>query len=322
MEGNILVIGSSGQIGSELVMELRKSYGNNKVIASDITNSSYEIMNSGPFVILDVLNKKDLYTIVKNYQVSEIYLLAAILSANAEKNIKYGWELNMNSYFNILELAKERIIKKVFWPSSIAVFGPNSPKKNTGQYAIMNPTTVYGISKLAGENWNEYYYRKFKVDIRSIRYPGLIGWKSKAGGGTTDYAVDIFHQAFTSEKFNCFLSHNTEIPMMYMKDAIRATLELMSANYNDINIRSSYNISGFSFCPNDIYSEIKKYFPKFEICYAPDFRDDIAKTWPDTIDDSEAKLDWKWKTEYGLKETVKEIICNLKPIYKTIDNEK
>ena len=230
MRERILIIGSSGQIGTELVMELRRMYGNENVVASDIRDSSEQVMNSGPFETLDIMDESLLREIVKKYKVTQVYLLAALLSATAEKNIELGWRLNMRSHSHVLDLAKDGLIKKIFWPSSIAVFGPTTPMENTPQYTIMEPNTVYGITKQAGERWNEYYFNKFGVDIRSVRYPGLIGWKAAPGGGTTDYAVDIFHQAIQHGKYESFLSENTGLPMMYMPDAIRATIELMEAH--------------------------------------------------------------------------------------------
>lgn len=314
MQDNILVIGASGQIGSELVLELRKEFGLNKVIASDIIPSSEEIMSSGPFEKLDVTDSSKLLEIVKKHKITQIYLLAAILSANAESKIEMAWDLNMSSLFNVLNLAKEKIVKKIFWPSSIAVFGPNTIKDNTPQFAITEPNTVYGISKLAGERWCEYYYNKFQVDVVSLRYPGLIGWKSQPGGGTTDYAVDIFHEAIKNKSYNCFLEKNTFLPMMYMQDAINATLMIMNADANKVQIRSSYNISGISFSPEDISNEIKKHITNFSISYSADFRQKIADSWPNSIDDSIAKKDWGWKTQYDLSKMTSEMIHNLKAI--------
>lgn len=314
MQDNILVIGASGQIGSELVLELRKEFGFNKVIASDIIPSSEEIMSSGPFEKLDVTDSSKLLEIVKKHKITQIYLLAAILSANAESKIEIAWDLNMSSLFNVLNLAKEKIVKKIFWPSSIAVFGPNTIKDNTPQFAITEPNTVYGISKLAGERWCEYYYNKFQVDVVSLRYPGLIGWKSQPGGGTTDYAVDIFHEAIKNKSYNCFLEKNTFLPMMYMQDAINATLKVMNADANKVQIRSSYNISGISFSPEDISNEIKKHITNFSISYSADFRQKIADSWPNSIDDSIAKKDWGWKTQYDLSKMTSEMIHNLKAI--------
>ena len=314
MQDNILVIGASGQIGSELVLELRKEFGLNKVIASDIIPSSEEIMSSGPFEQLDVTDSSKLLEIVKKHKITQIYLLAAILSANAESKIEIAWDLNMSSLFNVLNLAKEKIVKKIFWPSSIAVFGPNTIKDNTPQFAITEPNTVYGISKLAGERWCEYYYNKFQVDVVSLRYPGLIGWKSQPGGGTTDYAVDIFHEAIKNKSYNCFLEKNTFLPMMYMQDAINATLKVMNTDANKVQIRSSYNISGISFSPEDISNEIKKYITNFSISYSADFRQKIADSWPNSIDDSIAKKDWGWETQYDLSKMTSEMIHNLKAI--------
>ena len=314
MQDNILVIGASGQIGSELVLELRKEFGLNKVIASDIIPSSEEIMSSGPFEKLDVTDSSKLLEIVKKHKITQIYLLAAILSANAESKIEMAWDLNMSSLFNVLNLAKEKIVKKIFWPSSIAVFGPNTIKDNTPQFAITEPNTVYGISKLAGERWCEYYYNKFQVDVVSLRYPGLIGWKSQPGGGTTDYAVDIFHEAIKNKSYNCFLKKDTFLPMMYMQDAINATLKVMNADANKVQIRSSYNISGLSFSPEDISNEIKKHITNFSISYSADFRQKIADSWPNSIDDSIAKKDWGWETQYDLSKMTSEMIHNLKAV--------
>tara|TARA_B100000768_G_scaffold41152_1_gene40041 strand:- start:4705 stop:5673 length:969 start_codon:yes stop_codon:yes gene_type:complete len=322
MQDNILVVGSSGQIGSELVLELRKSYGEDHVIASDIVESSVEVMNFGQFEILDITDNEKLLRIVKKHNISQIYLLAAILSANAEKNINHAWDLNMRSLFNVLNLAKEKIIKKIFWPSSIAVFGPTTPKQLTPQYTVTEPNTVYGISKLAGERWCEYYFNKFNVDVRSIRYPGLIGWKSKPGGGTTDYAVEIFHQAIQNNTYTSFLSENTTLPMMYMSDAIRATIEIMEAPFEKIKIRSSYNLSGISFNPREISNEISNHIKDFKINYSADFRQGIADSWPQSIDDSFAKEHWDWESKYNLTNMTDEMIINLKNKYKLASDEK
>ena len=312
MSETILVIGSSGQIGTELVEELRNQFGNDKVIASDIKEP--QNVQNGPFEVLDILNKEQLLKIVEKHNVKEIYLLAALLSATAEKNPEFAWELNMNSLFNILNLAKDGIIKKIFWPSSIAVFGPTTPRENTPQYTIMEPSTVYGISKQAGERWCEYYNEKYGVDVRSIRYPGLIGYKSLPGGGTTDYAVDIFHQAIKHQKYECFLNKSTRLPMMYMADAIKATIQIMQAPSENIKIRSSYNLAGISFNPEDISSEIKKYIPSFSISYKEDFRQKIADSWPQSIDDTNSKKDWNWYPEYNLETMSADMIKNLKNI--------
>jgi len=316
MQERILIIGSSGQIGTELVMKLRSMYGNNNVIASDIRPSSKQVMQSGPFETLDIMDEQLLRDIVKKYKVTQVYLLAALLSATAEQNIELGWSLNMRSHSHVLDLAKDGLIKKIFWPSSIAVFGPTSPKENTPQYTVMEPNTVYGITKQAGERWNEYYFNKFGVDVRSIRYPGLIGWKAAPGGGTTDYAVDIFHQAIQHGKYESFLSDSTGLPMMYMPDAIRATIELMEAPAEQIKIRSSYNLAGVSFTPAEIATEIKKHIPNFEMTYNPDFRQAIADSWPSSINDSHAQKDWGWSLEFDLDKMTQDMMENLEEQYK------
>ncbi|HEY0029484.1 MAG TPA: NAD-dependent epimerase/dehydratase family protein [Bacteroidia bacterium] len=306
----ILVIGSSGQIGTELVQNLREVYGIDNVVASDVKVT--EQAKEGPFEIIDVMNAAGLLEIVKRHNINQVYLLAALLSATAEKMPKFGWDLNMQGLFNVLDLAKEKIIQKVYWPSSIAVFGPNTPKENTPQYTVMEPSTVYGISKQAGERWCEYYFNKYAVDVRSLRYPGLIGWKSAPGGGTTDYAVHIFHEALKSGSYECFLSENTTLPMMYMPDAIKATINIMEAEFQRVKIRSSYNLSGFSFSPKDIAQEIRKHVPNFSISYKPDSRQQIADSWPKSIDSSEAGKDWGWKPEYDLAGMTNDMIKNLK----------
>ena len=312
----ILVIGSSGQIGTELVMKLREIYGNENVVASDIRPSSNVVMCSGPFEELDVLDEKHLRKVVQLYKITQVYLLAALLSATAEKDIEFGWKLNIRSHSYVLDLAKDGLIKKIFWPSSIAVFGPTTPKENTPQYTVMEPNTVYGITKQAGERWNEYYFNKFGVDVRSLRYPGLVGWRAKAGGGTTDYAVNIFHEAILKGKYKCFLNENTSLPMMYMPDAIRATIELMEAPAEMVKIRSSYNLAGISFTPKQIATEIAKHIPNFEMTYKPDFRQEIANSWPSSIDDTNAQNDWEWKLEYNLEKMTSDMMTNLKEKYK------
>jgi nucleoside-diphosphate-sugar epimerase len=319
MKDVILIIGSSGQIGTELAMELRKMYGNNNVVASDIRPSTDEVMNSGPFEELDILNKKRLREIVQQHKITQVYLLAALLSATAEKNIELGWRLNIRSHSHVLDLAKDGLIKKIFWPSSIAVFGPTTPQENTPQYTVMEPSTVYGISKQTGERWNEYYFNKFGVDVRSLRYPGLVSWKSAPGGGTTDYAVNIFHEAIQYGKYESFLSENTALPMMYMPDAIRATIELMEAPAEKVKIRSSYNLAGVSFTPKQIAVEVSKHIPNFEISYKPDFRQEIADSWPSSIDDIFAQKDWGWKAKYNLQTMTMDMMENLKRQYKTED---
>jgi nucleoside-diphosphate-sugar epimerase len=315
MQDKVLVIGSSGQIGSELVAELRSNYGDSNVIASDIVASNQTIIDSGPFEILDVTDSNRLHKIVKKYKVTHVYLLAAILSANAEKKPNLSWDLNMKSLFNVLDLAKNKIIKKVFWPSSIAVFGPNTEKIKTQQYTITEPNTVYGISKLAGERWCEYYFNKYNVDVVSLRYPGLIGWKSNPGGGTTDYAVHIFHEAIKNKKYTSFLTRDTTLPMMYMTDAIKATLKIMQADSDKIKIRSSYNIAGCSFSPEELANEIKSYIPDFKISYNKDYRQEIADSWPESLEDSLAKEHWGWQAQYNMQELVKEMIENLNKKY-------
>lgn len=305
----ILVIGSKGQIGTELVEQLRKIYGNDQVLSSDIKDPE---PNDNNYFKLNVLNKEELYSFIKQHEVNQVYLLAALLSATAEKNPAFAWELNMNSLFYILDLAKEKHLSQIYWPSSIAAFGPTTPKQNTPQHTIMDPATVYGISKQAGERWCEYYFNKFGVDVRGLRYPGLIGYKSLPGGGTTDYAVDIFYKAKKGEKFNCFLGPETTLPMMYMDDAIRATIEIMQAPAEKIKIRSSYNLAGMSFSPAEIAASIQKQIPGFQIEYNPDFRQSIADGWPQSIDDSAAQKDWGWKAEYDLDKLVNIMLTNIK----------
>lgn len=305
----ILVLGAGGQVGSELVEKLRAKHGNDKVVATDIR----EIENQdGPFEVLNAMDKDKLHQIVGKYKIDEIYHLVALLSATAEKQPEFGWQLNMETLFTVLDLAKEGKIKKAFWPSSIAVFGPNTPRQETPQHTVTDPTTVYGISKLAGERWCEYYAKNYGVDVRSIRYPGLIGYKSLPGGGTTDYAVDIYHKALDSKSYECFLQKGTYLPMMYMDDAIRATIELMEAPAESIKIRSSYNLSGISFAPEEVAEEIKKYIPEFDITYAPDFRQKIADSWPASIDDSDAEKDWGWKLKFNLAKMTEDMLNNLK----------
>jgi nucleoside-diphosphate-sugar epimerase len=309
----ILVIGSRGQIGTELVEELRRIYGQEQVISSDVKEDDGA---SGVYEQLDVLDKDALLSIVKKHGVTQIYLLAALLSATAEKNPAFAWKLNMESLFHVLDMAKEGIIRQIYWPSSIAVFGPTTPRVDTPQYTIMEPSTVYGISKQAGERWCEYYHKKFNVDVRGLRYPGLIGYKSLPGGGTTDYAVDIFHQALKSGSYECFLSENTALPMMYMEDAIRATVEIMQAPAEKVKIRSSYNLAGISFTPGQISAAIRKHIPGFTISYQPDFRQAIADSWPGSIDDSAACTDWGWSAAYDLDRMVETMLKNIPQIWK------
>ncbi len=304
----ILVLGAGGQVGSELVEKLRAKHGNDKVLATDVRELENQ---SGPSEVLNALDKEKLHDIVEHYKIEEVYHLVALLSATAEKNPEFGWKLNMETLFTVLDLAKDKRIKKVFWPSSIAVFGPNPPRQETPQHTVTDPTTVYGISKLAGERWCEYYAKNYGVDVRSIRYPGLIGYKSLPGGGTTDYAVDIYHKALENGEYECFLQKGTYLPMMYMEDAIRATIELMEAPEGNVKIKSSYNLGGISFAPEDIASEIKKYLPNFKISYAPDFRQKIAESWPGSIDDSAAQEDWGWKLEYDMAKMTEDMLKNL-----------
>ena len=310
----ILVIGASGQIGTELVLQLRTIYGADSVIASDIKTPGYEIFEGGPYEILDVLDINRLNYIIQKHNIKQVYLLAALLSSTAEQNPEFGWNLNMNGLLNILNIAREQRIHKIFWPSSIAIFGNNSPKKNCPQFTITEPNTVYGISKLAGERWCQYFYENFDVDVRSIRYPGLIGHKSQPGGGTTDYAVHIFHQALQKNSYECYLSENTILPMMYMDDAIRGTIEIMESVAENIKIRSSYNLAGMSFSPSKIAEEIRTFLPKFRITYKPDHRQKLADSWPDSINDSFAQSDWGWKAHYDIKKMVEVMIKNLKNI--------
>jgi len=308
----ILVIGAGGQIGVELVLALRKKYGNNNVIASDVKAEVPSELLLGKYIQMDALDRDFVRNYIINEQVTEVYLLAALLSASAERKPSLAWRLNMESLLTVLDLAKEGYVKKVFWPSSIAVFGLSTPKVNTPQNTIMDPSTVYGISKLAGERWCEYYHINHGVDVRSVRFPGLISYQALPGGGTTDYAVDIFYNAKRNGTYTCFLSENRELPMMYMDDAIRAVLELMDASSQNLTVRSSYNIAACSFTPNILAQEIRKqYLPNFQINYHPDFRDKVATSWPQTIDDSVAQKDWNWKHRYETKDIVREMMENV-----------
>jgi len=298
----VLVIGASGQIGTDLTIELRKRFGNDNVVASDIKTPSDMVLNSGPFANLNVLDKSALEEIVDTYKITEIYHLAAILSGNAEKAPKRSWDINMEGLFNVLDVVKDKNLDKIFWPSSIAVFGPSTPRVNTPQDTVMDPNTVYGISKQAGERWCEYYHEKYGVDVRSLRYPGLISYSAEAGGGTTDYAVEIFYDAIEKKEYECFLKDDTALPMMFMEDAINATIGIMETDKAAIKIRSSYNIAGISFDPKMIAEEITRHIPEFKITYQPDFRQAIADSWPQSIDESRAHTDWKWEAKYDLKQ--------------------
>ncbi|WP_026451741.1 NAD-dependent epimerase/dehydratase family protein [Aequorivita capsosiphonis] len=316
MKKRILIIGACGQIGTELTLYLREKFGKHKVIASDIREGDKPLMKSGPFEILDATNYDEVEEVVIRHEITDVYLMAAMLSATAEKFPMKGWNLNMDSLFNVLKLAKEKKIEKLFWPSSIAVFGPTTPKNDTPQRTVMEPSTVYGISKQTGERWCEYYFNRYGVDVRSIRYPGLISYKTLPGGGTTDYAVDIYHKALKHKKYICFLNSETTLPMMFMDDAIRATVSIMEADREDIKVRSSYNLSGMSFDPEEITASIKKHIPKFEISYEPDFRQPIADSWPQSIDDSEARKDWGWESKISLDEMTEIMLTNLKDKYQ------
>jgi nucleoside-diphosphate-sugar epimerase len=314
MRDSILIIGACGQIGTELTLKLRETYGNENVIASDIREGNAELMKSGAFEILDTTNYHAILNVVKKYEVSEVYLMAAMLSVTAEKYPKKAWNLNMNSLLHVLKLAKKKIIKKVFWPSSIAVFGPTTPRQNTPQITIMEPTTVYGISKLAGERWCAYYKNHFDVDVRSVRYPGIISWKTPPGGGTTDYAIEIYHKALKDNYYDCFLNENTRLPMMYMDDAVKATIDLMQSDEPEEYF--SYNISAINFTPKEIADTIKKYKPDFEIEYSADFRQQIADSWPQSIEDKKARDDWGWKHSFDLEQTTRIMLENLESKHK------
>ena len=313
MKDSILVIGAKGQIGSELVEELRRVYGDINVIATDIKLPSEDFIKSGPFYQLDVLDFPKLLEIIKKHNVKQVYLLAALLSAVAEQKMKTAWKLNMESLIGLLEISRDENLK-LFWPSSIAVFGPSTPMENTPQFTITEPATVYGISKLAGERWCEYYFKKFNVDVRSIRYPGLISYKTEAGGGTTDYAVEIFHEAVQNRRYESFLSKDTFLPMMYMQDDLRATIYLMYSNLESITIRSSYNVSSLSFSPQHLSDDIIKHIPNFKITYKPDVRQQYADSWPKSIDDSFARKDWGWKPEFNIATMTEDMLQHIQMI--------
>ncbi len=308
----ILVIGACGQIGVELTLALRKIHGNDNVLASDIKEEHPLLSGNGPFFTLDAQNAEDTRALVKKEGVTEIYLLAALLSATGEKNPKLAWELNMGSLRQILDLGVDEGIK-IFWPSSIAVFGPTTPRDNTPQRTIVEPTTMYGITKYAGELLCQYYSKRFGLDVRSVRYPGLISWKGEPGGGTTDYAVEIYYEALKNSKYTCFLSENTYLPMMYMDDAIRATIDIMQAPAEKIQSRMAYNLSAISFSPKEIAEEIKNRIPDFEMSYVKeDPRQKIADGWPKSIDDTLARTDWGWKPEFDLTKMTEVMLKNLK----------
>ncbi len=307
----ILITGSLGQLGTELVLELQNKFGIDQVFATDIHSPIHKKF-AGHFETLDVLDINSIRKIIEKNKITQIYHLAAILSASAEKSPSLAWNINMNGLINVLDLAKEYKIKKVFWPSSIAVFGPDTPKDQTPQNTLMNPNTIYGITKVAGEKLCAYYNEKYDMDIRSLRYPGLIGYQSLPGGGTTDYAVEIFHEALSNGRFTSPLDSDTSLPMMFMPDAIRATIELMDAKKDNLSVKSSYNLSGISFSPKQIAESIRKHIPDFIINYNPDFRQKIAASWPNSIDDSVARKDWKWKVAYDLDDMTMEMIRHLK----------
>ena len=311
MAQKILIIGACGQIGSELTFKLRSIHGDENVIASDISYNNLDLVNSGIFEIVDAQDYGSILLCVEKHKINTVYLMAAMLSATGEKYPMKAWDLNMNSLFHVLNLAKAKFISKVFWPSSIAVFGPTTPKNQTPQHTVMEPTTVYGMTKQVGERWCEYYYDKYGVDVRSIRYPGIISWKTMPGGGTTDYAVEIYHKAITDGKYESFLSENTELPMMFMDDAINATIQIMDAPDEQLSIRSSYNLAAMSFTPKDIAAEIQKHIEDFTITYNPDFRQQIADTWPKSIDDSVARKDWNWNPQFDLKNMSDEMLTEL-----------
>ena len=317
MASKILIIGACGQIGTELTIKLREIYGVDNVIASDINTRKLDLVNAGPFVILDAKNFNAIKDCCINNNVDTVYLMAALLSATGEKYPMEAWDLNMNSLFHVLNLAKGGTVKKIFWPSSIAVFGPTTPRENTPQHTICEPTTVYGITKQVGERWCEYYYNKYGVDVRSLRYPGIISHKAMPGGGTTDYAVEIYHEAIKNETYECFLSKDTNLPMLFMDDAIKATTSLMAAPAKDLTIRSAYNLSAISFTPQQIFESIKKQLPEFLITYKPDFRQAIADSWPSSIDDSVARKDWNWKHNYNLEKMTSEMLKHLKKKYNS-----
>jgi nucleoside-diphosphate-sugar epimerase len=314
----VLVIGSCGQLGTELVENLQQIYGPANVVASDIRQSDSPLFTNGPFEVLDIMDQNRLAEIVQKYKPTQVYHLAALLSATAEKNPELGWKLNMDGLFNVLNLARDGgIIKKIYWPSSIAVFGPNTIRQNTPQYGAMDPTTIYGISKNAGELYAQYYFKRWGLDTRSLRYPGLIGYKSAPGGGTTDYAVQIYHDAIQGQEHKCFLTKETTLPMLYMPDALKATLDIMHAPAEKVKIRTSYNLAGMSFNPAEIASSIQDIIPEFKISYEPDFRQAIADSWPAVIDDSHARADWGWKPDYDLARMSGDMIENLRKMQVT-----
>lgn len=321
MNSKILIIGACGQIGSELTFKLRHIYGDENVVASDISYNNLDIVNSGLFEIVDAQDYASIQICIEKYKIDTIYLMAAMLSATGEKYPMKAWDLNMTSLFHVLNLARAKFIKKVFWPSSIAVFGSTTPTKYTPQYTIMEPSTVYGITKQVGERWCEYYHNKYNVDVRSLRYPGIISWKTLPGGGTTDYAVEIYHKAVKDKFYDCFLKENTELPMMFMDDAIKATIDIMRAKSSDVKIRSSYNLAAISFTPKEVAESIRKRIPEFKIKYTPDYRQEIANSWPKSINDSYARQDWKWKHAFSLEDITEEMLFQFNKKYSNPLNE-
>ncbi len=313
MTETILVIGANGQIGSELVEKLREDYGSDRIIATDVKDAGADLKSKGPFVKMDVLDATAVQEVIRKNKVTQVYHLAAMLSAVAEQKPKAAWKLNMDGLLNLLDIAKEEKLK-LFWPSSIAVFGPTTPRRNTPQHTMMEPTTVYGISKLAGERWCEYYFQKYNVDVRSLRYPGLISWKTEPGGGTTDYAIDIFREAVKNKTYECFLEEDTTLPMMYMEDALRATMLLMDADAAKVKVRSSYNVAAMSFNPKTLTEEIQKHIPDFTCTYKPDVRQNYANSWPQRIDDNEARADWGWSHEYDLNHMVEDMLTHIQQV--------
>ncbi len=308
----ILIIGAGGQIGVELTLALRKLYGENNVIASDIREAHPLLKDSGPYAILNAMDAEATLALVKKEGITQIYLLAALLSATGEKMPQKAWDINMQSLLQTLELGVQEKLTKIYWPSSIAVFGPTTPTEQTPQKTIIEPRTVYGVSKYAGELWCQYYNQRWGLDVRSLRYPGLISWKSEPGGGTTDYAVEIYHEALKHQKYTCFLSENTYLPMMYMDDAIRGTIELMEAPADKLKTRMAYNLGAMSFSPKEIAAAIQKHIPDFSIDYNPDFRQAIADGWPKSIDDSAARTDWGWKNDFDLDKMTADMLLHLK----------
>ncbi len=311
--GKIMVIGACGQIGTELTLALRKRYGGNEVIAADLKRESDLLKGTGPYLPLDIMDRTTLQVQVRRHEVKTIYLLAAMLSATGEQQPQLAWRLNMDSLLNTLETAREEAVERVFWPSSIAVFGPDAPRANCPQDAFSTPATVYGISKLSGEQWCQYYFKRYGVDVRSLRYPGLISYKTLPGGGTTDYAIEIFHAAIRGETYPGFLRSDTRLPMMYMDDAVRGTIELMEAPKENITVRTAYNMAGLSFTPEEIAAAIRLEVPDFSIQYQPDYRQAIADTWPESVDDHVARRDWNWKPRFNLEAMTKEMLFHLEP---------